>query len=94
MPVLMRMHVPHMPEEAYLASREHVAPALAATSACHSHVAVAEDGGLTVLEVWDSEQAWRAFFDATIRPVLPAGTEPNATFLPVIGLDTGVAAPA
>ena len=95
MPVLMRMHVPHMPEAAYLASREHVAPALALVPACHSHVAVVEDGGLTVFEVWDSEQEWRAFFDATIRPILPPGTDQvQPTFLPVIGLDAAVPAPA
>ncbi|MCW2777127.1 MAG: hypothetical protein JWN17_852 [Frankiales bacterium] len=93
MSVLMRMHIPHMPEEAYLASREHVEPALAATPACHSHVAVAEDGGLTVFEVWDDADAWRTFFDAVIRPVLPPGTEPNPTFLPVLGFDVLTAAP-
>lgn len=90
MTVLMRMHMPHMPEAAYLASREHIAPALADNAACHSHVAVAEDGGLTVFEVWDDEQSWRAFFEATIRPVVPPGTEPDPTFLLVIGLGAEV----
>jgi hypothetical protein len=47
-----------------------------------SHVAIEHDGGLRYVDVWDSEDSWRAFHDTTLFPAVSEvlagqGIEPN-----------------
>ena len=79
MAILMTAHLAGLDEAGY----DHViggaASALTAASGFRGHVAHATSDGYTVLEIWDSEDEWRQFFDANIGPHLPEGFEPTLT---------------
>ena len=48
------------------------------------HLGGTTDAGYRVIEVWDSREAWQAWFDGTIKPNLPPGAtvdEPTFTEL-------------
>jgi len=45
------------------------------------HAGAVKDGSLqTVMEVWDSEENSRRWFDENVKPNLPPGFEPTATY--------------
>lgn len=82
MPISMRNHAPGMPVEAYDEAMAHVGEALRGTEGFISHSAEVAADEVTVTEVWESREQWRAWFDAAVRPHLPPGaSEPVVTEL-------------
>jgi len=39
-----------------------------------AHYGVVEDGGITVVEIWDSIDQHDAWFNEAVKPLLPPGT--------------------
>ena len=52
-----------------------------------SHYGVVEDGGITVIEVWDSKAQHDTCFDVNARSLLPANT-PEPEFWEIRGSRT------
>jgi hypothetical protein len=86
MSVLMRLALPHMPRAAYDQMSTHVTSALKNADGFHHHIAVEQDGGMAVMEVWDSQEQWKTFFDGNIKPNMPADApEAQPEFYEVAG---------
>jgi len=49
-----------------------IAPHLQAAQGFRSHAVCASERGFTVTEIWDSASDHKAFFDANVKPNLPA----------------------
>ena len=56
-------------------------PLLRAAPGFISHVAYPAQPGWTISEIWNSELQFRTFFDATVAPNLPPGTEADVVDL-------------
>lgn len=80
MSVLKRHRVPGMPKEAYDEVADSVADSLVSAPGFVAHYAVVDDGVLTVFEIWDSSVEHDKWFDANVKPQLPAGTPNPETF--------------
>lgn len=81
MPVLMSSTVPGLDAATYDQVVGAVGPTMRSATGFRSHYAYAGDGGWRVVEVWDSEGDWRAFFDANVKDHLPPGAEQTLTEL-------------
>lgn len=81
MPILMTAVVPGLDAAHYDQIVAAVEPTMRSAAGFRSHVAYDGDGGWTVVELWDSEEEWRAFFDASIKDHLPAGATQTLTEL-------------
>ena len=79
MPVLNTTVIPGLNAAAYDQIIAHLGPALQAAPGFRSHLAYADAPGWTVVEVWDSEAEFNAFFDVNVKPNLPPGTTPTIT---------------
>lgn len=73
MPIRMTNHAPGMTAAAYDEIMAHVAGPLSEAPGFLAHAAEAGPDGMTVTELWSSEADWRRWFDASVRPHLPAG---------------------
>ncbi len=71
MTTLKRHHVPGMPPETYDEIAASVADSQAAAPGFIAHYGVVEDGGITVIELWDSQAQHDTWFDANVRANLP-----------------------
>lgn len=78
MPVLVTTRLQGMPPQAYDQIAVHLADALRAADGFIAHAATADDDGVTVTELWDDAGDWRRFFDAHVRPNVPAELAPPA----------------
>ena len=52
-----------------------------------SHLSGATSSGYRVVEVWESREAWRAWFDGHVVPKLPPGVEATTPEMFDISLD-------
>ncbi len=52
-----------------------VLDAMQSATGFQSHISGSIDSGYRVIEVWESRDAWQAWFDQIIKPNLPAGVE-------------------
>jgi len=80
MTVLKRHHAPGMPAEVYDQVVGGVKDSQSAADGFVAHYGVVEDGGITVVEIWDSIDQHDAWFNEAVRPLLPPGT-PEPTFV-------------
>jgi heme-degrading monooxygenase HmoA len=71
MATIKRHHVPDFPLDAALGLAAGVKESQAGADGFVSHYMFAEDGGVTVIEVWDSVGQHDAWYDAAIKPQLP-----------------------
>lgn len=74
MTVLKRHHAPGMPADAYSQLAAAVQASQSAADGFVAHYGFVEDGGISVVEVWDSVDQHDAWFNEVVRPQLPPGT--------------------
>jgi heme-degrading monooxygenase HmoA len=81
MAVMMTGKVAGMTAEVYDGMAGGLIPRLQQTKGFISHSAgMAEDGVWTVIEVWESEDDARRWFEENVKPNLPAGVTPDRTY--------------
>ena len=84
MAVLMIGEVPNLTEEMYAGMLEGLKPVLQAAKGFISHAGgPSPNGGWRVVEVWDSEEDGKAWFEANVKPNLPEGVVPDRQYFPV-----------
>jgi len=82
MTVLKQHHAPGMPPEVYDQVASGALPSQKTAEGFVAHYAVVEDGGITVIEIWDSIGQHDAWFNVVVKPHLPPDTpEPKFTEL-------------
>lgn len=78
MTVLKQHHVPGMPGEVYDQVVAGVVASQSEADGFVAHYGIVEDGGITVIEIWDSVAQHDAWFNEVVKPHLPSDTpEPN-----------------
>lgn len=84
MPVLMIGEVPNLTEEIYSGMPEQLQPLLKASKGFIAHSGGPNPaGGWRVVEMWDTEEDARRWFEDNVKPNLPPGIEPNRTYHPL-----------
>ena len=84
MPVLMIGEVPNLTEEIYAGMVGQMTPLMRASKGFISHAGGPHpDGGWRVVEVWESEDDGKRWFDEHVRPNLPAGIVPDRRYFPL-----------
>lgn len=82
MPISMTQHAPQMPAEAYEQIIANVEQPLRESDGFISHAAEITTDGVTVTEFWQTREQWERWFNASVRPHLPADApEPTVTEL-------------
>ncbi len=79
MTVLKQHHAPGMPAEVYDQVAAEAMPSQSKADGFVAHYAIVEDGGITVIEIWDSIDQHDAWFNEVVKPHLPPDT-PEPTF--------------
>jgi heme-degrading monooxygenase HmoA len=87
MTILKRHHAPDMTPEVYDQANAAVAESEMGADGFLSHYGVVEDGGITVIEIWDSKAQHDTWFDVNVRPLLPPNT-PEPEFWEIRGSRT------
>jgi hypothetical protein len=81
MPVLMIGEVPDLTEEIYAGMLGQLMPAMRAYKGFVSHAGgPSPSGGWRVVEVWESEEDGRKWFEENVKPNLPPGIVPNRQY--------------
>jgi heme-degrading monooxygenase HmoA len=71
--ILMTSDMPGVTEQDYERLASALLSSLRASDGFISHAAGPVDGGYRVTEVWESEEAHRAWFETNVLPTLPPG---------------------
>lgn len=87
MTVLKQHHAPGMPAEVYDQVAASALPSQGTADGFIAHYAIVENGGITVIEIWDSVAQHDAWFNETVRPHLPPDM-PEPTFTEVHNSNT------
>jgi heme-degrading monooxygenase HmoA len=75
MTTLKRHHAPDMPPEVYDQANASVAESELDADGFVAHYGfVEDDGGITVIEIWESKAQHDKWFEPTVRPLLPPNT--------------------
>ena len=74
MTVLKHHHVPGMSGEVYDQVAAGARASQSEADGFVAHYAIVEDGGITVVEIWDSIGQHDAWFDEVVKPNLPPDT--------------------
>jgi heme-degrading monooxygenase HmoA len=74
MTVLKQHHAPGMPAEVYDQVAAGALPSQSEADGFVAHYAIVEDGGITVIEIWESIDQHDAWFNEVVKPHLPPGT--------------------
>ena len=74
MTVLKQHHAPGMPAEVYDQVAAGAMPSQSKAEGFVAHYAIVEDGGITVIEIWDSIDQHDAWFNEVVKPHLPPDT--------------------
>ena len=74
MTVLKQHHAPGMPAEVYDQVAAGALPSQSKADGFVAHYAIVEDGGITVIEIWDSVAHHDAWFNEVVKPHLPPDT--------------------
>ena len=83
MPVLMIAEV-DLPEEVYEEMVDKMTPLLRQAKGFICHAGGPDPaGGLRVVEIWESEEDGRNWFDHNVKPNLPPGVTPKDTYYPL-----------
>jgi hypothetical protein len=77
--VLKQHHAPGMSADMYDQVATGAMPSQSKADGFVAHYAIVEDGGITVIEIWDSVAQHDAWFNETVRPHLPPDV-PEPTF--------------
>lgn len=84
MPVLMIGEVPSLTEEMYSGMIEQLEPLIKASKGFIAHSGGPNPaGGWRVVEMWETEEDARRWFEESVKPNLPPGIEPNRTYHPL-----------
>lgn len=84
MPVLMIAEVPNLTEEVYGGMVGQLMPLMQAHKGFVSHAAGPNPGGgWRVVEVWESEEDGRTWFEDNVKPNLPPGVAPDRQYFPL-----------
>lgn len=84
MPVLMIGDVPNMTEEIYAGMVGQLTPLMRAFKGFIAHTGgPGPTGGWRVVEVWESEEDGRTWFDENVKPNLPPDTIPDRKYYPL-----------
>lgn len=84
MPVLMIGEVPNLTEEAYGGIVGRLMPLMRARKGFISHAGGPNvGGGWRVVEVWESEEDARSWFEENVRPNLPPDVVPDRQYFPL-----------
>lgn len=76
MAISMTQHAPGMPREVYDETMDNVGEPLRQSPGFISHVAQITQDGVTVTEVWESQEQWENWFNTSVKPHLPPGAPP------------------
>src|SRR5579864_5979687 len=74
MAVLKQHHAPGMPGEVYDQVAAGALPSQSKADGFVAHYAIVEDGGITVIEIWESIGQHDAWFNEAVKPHLPPNT--------------------
>ena len=74
MTVLKQHHAPGMPADVYDQVAAGAMPSQSKADGFAAHYAIVEDGGITVIEIWDSIAQHDAWFNEVVKPHLPPDT--------------------
>jgi hypothetical protein len=84
MPVLMIGQVPNLTEDVYAGMIGQMMPLMQAYNGFVSHAAgPGPDGGWRVVEVWETEEDGRNWFDENVKPNLPPDVVPDRQYFPL-----------
>ena len=84
MPVMMIGEVPNLTEEIYAGMITQMVPAMRACKGFISHAAgPSPTAGWRVVEIWESEEDAKRWFDTNVKPNLPAGVIPDRRYYPL-----------
>ncbi len=84
MPVLMIAEVPNLTEEIYAGMIPQLSPLMRAADGFISHAGGPNPGGgWRVVEVWESEDDGRKWFDENVKPNLPPEIDPDRRYFPL-----------
>ena len=84
MPVLMIGEVPNLTEEIYAGMVGQMMPLMRVHKGFISHAGgPSPTGGWRVVEVWESEEDGRIWFEENVKPNLPTDIIPNRTYHPL-----------
>ena len=84
MPVLMIGEVPNLTEETYGAMVGQLMAPLRASKGFISHAGgPSPSGGWRVVEVWESEEDGKRWFEETVKPNLPPDVVPDRQYYPL-----------
>ena len=84
MPVLMIGEVPNLTEDLYAGMLEGLKPVMQGSKGFISHGGgPSPSGGWRVVEMWESEDDARAWFEANVKPNLPPDVVPDRQYFPL-----------
>jgi heme-degrading monooxygenase HmoA len=84
MAVMMIGEVPNLTEEIYCGMIAQMTPLMKASKGFISHVGGANPaGGWRVVEVWESEEDGKNWFDTNVKPNLPPDIVPDRRYYPL-----------
>ena len=84
MPVLMIAEVPNLTEEVYGPMVGQLKPLMEASPGFVAHSGgPSPAGGWRVVEIWESEEDARRWFDDNVKPNLPPEIVPDRTYHPL-----------
>jgi hypothetical protein len=84
MAVLMIGEVPNLTEEIYAGMIGQLKPVMQASKGFISHAAgPSPSGGWRVVEIWESEEDGRRWFDEHVKPNLPPDVVPDRRYSPL-----------
>ena len=84
MAVLMIGEVPNLTEEIYGGMVGQMMPLMRASKGFISHAGgPSPSGGWRVVEVWETEEDGKRWFEDNVRPKLPPNIQPNRTYFPL-----------
>jgi heme-degrading monooxygenase HmoA len=84
MAVLMIGEVPALTEEAYAGMVEHLKPLMRASKGFIAHTGgPSPSGGWRVVEIWETEDDGRNWFEQNVKPNLEAGVVPDRRYFPL-----------
>jgi len=84
MAVVMIGQVDNLTEEIYAGMIGNLKPVLQSAKGFISHAGgPSPDGGWRVIEMWESEEDGKAWFEQNVKPNLPDGIVPDRQYFPV-----------
>jgi hypothetical protein len=84
MAVLMIGEVPNLTEDVYSGMVSQLKPLMQASKGFISHAGgPSPSGGWRVVEVWETEDDGKKWFEDNVKPKLPPGITPDRTYHPL-----------